>query len=101
MNCCVTDMRNKEVISSKSGCRLGFVGDVEIDTCSGKLVSIIIYGRSRCMGILGKEEDIRVCWSDIEVIGNDTVLVCIDDTKCSACPPKGKKGIFDNLFRYS
>ena len=101
MNCCVTDMRNKEVINAKSGCRLGFVGDVEIDTCSGKLVSIIIFGRNRCMGILGKEDDIRVCWEDIEVIGNDTVLVCIDEARCNTCPPKCKKSFLDNLFRYS
>ncbi len=100
MNCCVTDMRNKEVISAKSGCRLGFVGDVEIDTCTGKLIAIIIFGKNKCFGILGKEEDIRICWNDIQVIGNDTILVCVDEEKCCNCQSKIKKGIFENLFKY-
>ena len=99
MNCCVTDMRNKEVINTKSGCRLGFVGDVEIDTCSGKLVSIIIFGKYKCMGVLGKEDDIKICWEDIQVIGNDTILVCVDESSCHCNGAKGKKGIFENLFR--
>ena len=30
MNCCVTDLRDKEVINLKDGCRLGCVCDAEI-----------------------------------------------------------------------
>lgn len=36
MNCCVTDLRNKEVVNKKDGTRLGNVCDVEVDTCTGK-----------------------------------------------------------------
>ena len=43
MNCCITDLRNKEVICAKTGCRLGCVSDVEIDTCSGCLVAIVVW----------------------------------------------------------
>ena len=32
MKCSIADMRNKEVINLQDGTRLGFVGDVEIDT---------------------------------------------------------------------
>ena len=87
LNCCVTDLRNKEVINQKNGCRLGLVSDVEVDTCSGRVVAIIIFGRQKCFGLLGRCDDIRICWEDIKVIGDDTVLVCYNPT----CHPKSSK----------
>ena len=42
MKCSIADMRNKEVINLQDGTRLGFVGDVEIDTENAKLTTIII-----------------------------------------------------------
>lgn len=47
MNCCLTDLREKEVINLKDGCRLGCVCDVEIDSCTGRLVAIIIFGKKQ------------------------------------------------------
>ena len=32
MNCRLTDIRHKEVISACDGCRIGFVDDVIVDT---------------------------------------------------------------------
>ncbi len=98
MNCCITDLRCKEVINSKTGCRLGPVSDVEIDTCSGCIVSIIIWGRGKYFGLFGREEDIKICWKDIEVIGDDTILVCAD-TECCRCQTDGRKGFFGGLFK--
>ena len=61
MNCCsVTELRNKEVISAKTGCRLGHVCDVEIDTCDGRLVAIIVWGKNRAGGLLGRDDDFRI-----------------------------------------
>lgn len=34
MMCHFSDIRCKEVISIKSGCRIGFVDDIEIDSCT-------------------------------------------------------------------
>lgn len=98
MNCCITDLREKEVINLKDGCRLGNVCDVEIDTGTGRLVAIIIFGRAKCFGLGGREDDIRICWEEIEVIGDDTILVSFD------CPkphkPNGKKkNPLESLFR--
>ena len=68
-------MRNKEVISLKDGCRIGCVNDIEIDLKCAEILSIIVYGRFRCFGLFGREEDIIIKWEDIEVIGDDTILV--------------------------
>ncbi len=77
MNCYITELNEKEVINICDGTRLGNVCDVEVDTCTGCLVSIIIYGKGKCFGLLGREEDIRICWNEIKVIGDDTILVDI------------------------
>lgn len=97
MNCCITDLCEKEIINLKDGMRLGSVNDVEIDTCSGKLIAIIICGKSKLFGFGGKEEDFRICWEQIEVIGDDTILVNVE------CPPtyrpKPKGGLLSSVFR--
>jgi YlmC/YmxH family sporulation protein len=75
MLCRIDDLRNKQVVCVKDGCVLGFISDVEMDTENGTLTSIIIFGRLRFFGLLGREEDIVIPWDDIKVIGGETVLV--------------------------
>jgi len=79
VNCRVVDLRHKEVINIKDGTRLGAVCDVEFDTTNAKLTSIVIYGRLRFFGLLGREDDIIIKWQDIQVIGDDTILVCYNE----------------------
>lgn len=78
MSCKIGDLRNKQVVCVKNGCVLGFVSDVEINTNDGKIESLVIYGRPRFFGIFGREEDIIIPWSEISVIGHETVLVNTD-----------------------
>lgn len=78
VNCRIIDMRHKEVINIKDGMRIGSVCDVEIDTVNAKVVSIVIYGRLRFFGLFGREDDIVIRWEDIQVIGDDTILVTYD-----------------------
>ena len=100
MRCRIVDMRNKDVINIKNGARIGYVCDVEVDTCTAQLVSIIIYGRNKCFGLFGKENDIVISWKDIEVIGEDTILVCseCDCCRCKNEKPHGIKAKLAELF---
>ncbi len=94
----ITDMHDKEVICICDGRRLGFVDDVEVDTCTAQIVSIVIFGRRR-LGFLRREPDIVIHWKDIEVIGEETILV---NYKCPPdCGCVGGKGahILGGLFR--
>lgn len=76
MNSCrVADMKRKEVINSADGCRLGYIDDVEVDTVNAQMVSVIIYGRPKLFGLLGRHEDLVIRWENIELIGHDTVLI--------------------------
>lgn len=71
----VAELKRKEVIDSVSGCRVGFIDDVEIDTLTAGVRAVVVFGRPRFFGILGKSEDVIIPWSDITLIGEDTVLV--------------------------
>ena len=75
MLCRVTDLRYKEVVNVRDGSCLGFVSDVEVDTVTAKVISLIIYGRCKFLGLFFREDDIIIHWCDIEVIGEDTILV--------------------------
>ena len=76
MQCCsVTQLRDKEVISAKNGCRIGFVSDVEINMQDGRLCAILVYGRKKSGGLFSHEQELRISWEDIAVIGEDTILV--------------------------
>ncbi|MCB6616328.1 YlmC/YmxH family sporulation protein [Ruminococcus sp. 210702-SL.1.03] len=75
MLCTLTELRNKEVIDMKSGLRLGYVDDIQIDTESESVVSLVIFGRARAFGIMGRDDDIVIKCSEISLIGEDTILV--------------------------
>ena len=82
MRCTVTAMRSKEVVNIDNGCRLGCVTDVEIDTCTGCLVSITVFCGKGICGFLGRGEEIIICWKDIIVIGDDLILVKKAERSC-------------------
>ena len=89
MCCRIADMRNKQVVCIKIGCVLGYVYDVEFNTADGSLTAVIIPGKPRFLGIFGREEDIVIPWSEIEVIGPETILVTTDSTPFEARSKKG------------
>lgn len=75
MLCRMGDLRSKEVINTKDGSRLGYVCDLELDPKTGGLTAVVIYGRLRLFGLLGREPDLVIPWGDIALIGDDTLLV--------------------------
>ncbi|MBQ2967994.1 MAG: YlmC/YmxH family sporulation protein [Clostridia bacterium] len=72
------DFRQKEVINIKTGQRMGYISDVDIDMNNGSLNSIIIPGGSKFLGVFGKEEDIIIPWNAIRTIGDEVILVDYD-----------------------
>ncbi|MBE6685646.1 MAG: YlmC/YmxH family sporulation protein [Ruminococcaceae bacterium] len=74
MGCCINDLRDKEVINVNDGRKFGCVIDVEIDTCSGRLLAIIVPGESKGL-FFSRADDIRIPWDKIVRIGDDTILI--------------------------
>ena len=75
MRCRIDELKNKQVVCVKDGYVIGYIGDIELDTETGRLVSLIIFGNLRAFGLLGREKDIVIPFEDIVVIGEETVLV--------------------------
>ncbi len=93
MDCRIADLRNKQVVCIKNGCVLGYVYDVEFNTADGRLTSVVLPGRPRFFGIFGHEEDIVIPWNEIEVIGQETILVTTDSAPFIRKP---RKSFFEN-----
>lgn len=75
MICRIAELQYKEVIDIADGTRYGFVGDVELDPEAGTIQSIIVAGRRRCFGLLGREADAVFPWSSVKRFGEDIILV--------------------------
>ena len=95
----ITDMHDKEVINICDGTRLGFVDDLEVDTCTAQITALVICGRSRLFGLFGKQPDIVIQWRDIEVIGDETILVNFKCPPCDNRPQSSGGHILGGLFR--
>lgn len=83
MLCSISGLCDKDIISLCDGTKIGTVSDVEFDTNTGQIAYLIICGKQGFFG-MNKSQDIKINWCDIEVIGDDTILV-----KCG----RDKKGI--------
>ena len=79
-----------------NGCRIGFPDDIEFENCTAKICRLIVYGKARFFGLFGREEDICIKWCDIEVIGEDTILVSCQEPSNS---PKKRGKLFGNLLK--
>jgi YlmC/YmxH family sporulation protein len=73
------DLKQKEVINMSDGKRLGFVSDVEIDLDTGRIDSIIVPSGGRFLGLLGKDNEFIIPWERIKKIGEDIILVDLDE----------------------
>ena len=95
MECRVSELRYKEIINVSDGSRYGWVGDVEVDLESGQVRALVVPGRRRLFGLLGREEDRYIPWSAVRRFGEDIILVEQDP----APAPKEHPGHFEDFSR--
>ena len=74
-----SDFKQKEVVNISDGRRLGFVCDVEIDLEQGKVEAVVLPGVGRLFGLLGKESEFIIPWEKLVKIGEDIILVDLDE----------------------
>ena len=75
MLCRFSDFRYKEVINVKTGTRLGYVCDAEFQSPEGRISALIVPGKPRYFGFLGREDDYILPWECISRVGEDIILV--------------------------
>lgn len=81
----VGDLRCKEVINVSDGSRYGYVGDAEVDLETGQIRALIVPGRLRLFGLLGREAERVFPWSAVRRFGEDIILV---ESETSHLPPR-------------
>jgi len=99
MGCNTAELREKDVISTKDGRKLGYITDFEIDVSCGKILAILVSSPSQRLFWHSERCDYRIPWEKIECIGEDAVLVCQGDwmNGCETCrtgQDKKKSGWF-------
>ena len=87
----IRELCEKEVVQLEQGVCLGRADDLAFDPATAHLQSLILLGRPRLFGLLGREENLTIPWQEIETIGTDAVLVQLP----SAAP--SKPGLWQSL----
>lgn len=90
------ELCSKEVVQLKDGACLGRVDDLELDADTARIGSLLLLGRPRLFGLLGRDETLTIPWADIERIGLDTILVGTD----IPAPPPSHGGLLEKLHQW-
>ena len=56
----LSELRNKEVVETKTGIMLGRIDDIEINADDSSIDSVIVYGRPKLFGLMGRDSDIVI-----------------------------------------
>ena len=86
----VTELSCKEVICICDGARLGYVADVEVELPEGQVKAIVIPGKCRWFGLIGRADDFVIPWNAIRRVGDDIILVDCKPAECRCPRPKPK-----------
>ena len=71
----IAELRWKEVVDVQNGSRFGYVEDLEVDLESGQVRALVLPGRRRLFGLLGREEDRYIPWDRGRRFGEQIILV--------------------------
>lgn len=71
----ISDLRTRDVINILDGKKLGNIADIDLDLENGKVLALIMPGRSRGFGFFSRREEVNVPWNKIVRIGRDVILV--------------------------
>ena len=71
----VYELCERDVVNVTTGQNLGKVDDISFEPETARITGVILYGRLKLFGLLGREEDTAIPWGDIEKIGTDVLLV--------------------------
>lgn len=90
----IAELHRKDVIQARSGANLGRVDDVEFDPQTAAVQGLVMRGRPRLFGLLGRDADVLIPWQEVVQLGEDVLLV---SSEPPAEPPPA--GPFARLFR--
>ena len=62
----VYELCERDVVNVTTGQNLGKVDDISFEPETASITGVILYGRLKLFGLLGREEDTAIPWGDIE-----------------------------------
>lgn len=71
----LNDLRQKEIVDTATGMKLGEIVDLELDMHTGQITALIVPGPNTVWGIFRRREDVVVPWTKIKTVGKDVILV--------------------------
>lgn len=71
----ISDLGLRDTVNLIDGAKLGPVKDVHIDMETGKVLSLVLSGGKKYLGLFSVGKDVEVPWEKIKKIGIDTVLL--------------------------
>ncbi|HNX29165.1 MAG TPA: YlmC/YmxH family sporulation protein [Syntrophomonadaceae bacterium] len=70
----ISDLQARDVINVLDGKKLGNIIDIDLDLDNGRVLGLVLPGRSKGF-IFSKREEMTVPWNKIIRIGRDVILV--------------------------
>ena len=87
------ELSRKDIIDVESGCRIGFVRDIELS--ENGMASAVTVERAAKGNPFKKADTVKIRWSDIVVIGQETILV---KNAADLRAEPAKKSRFSDIF---
>lgn len=69
------ELSKKEVVQVDEGECLGRIDDLVIDDKSARVEKLLMLGRPKLFGLLGRGESLVIDWDEIQKIGANAILV--------------------------
>ena len=85
-----SDLCSKDIISISTGRNIGRRDDIEFNEKTAIIDKLIIFGRPRLFGLLGRGKDIKINWTDIVTVGYDVILIKTPAEKGTSEHPGGQ-----------
>jgi YlmC/YmxH family sporulation protein len=82
------ELQKKEIVNIRDGNKIGYPDDILFDLQSAQIKALVVCGRLRWFGLMGRQPDLQIPWCDIEIIGEDTILVRADQLPKEASKPR-------------
>ena len=84
----VYELCERDVVNVTTGQNLGKVDDISFEPETASITGVILYGRLKLFGLLGREEDRYIPWSSVRRFGEDIILV---EQEPQSQPPRRRR----------
>ena len=82
----LSKLGGKEIVNLNDGGRLGVIADSDlvIDEQSGKILSLLVPDKKNQFALFASKSEIEIPWSSIRKIGNDMIIIDMNENEISA-----------------